>query len=55
LLTARADLEKTQKELEKKFSETSQFTNMKQMLTKKNEQLKELRTQLRKYEPDAET
>ena len=41
----------TQEELDKKFSETTQYNNLKKMLSKKNEQLKEMRTRLRKHEP----
>eukprot|EP00118_Oscarella_pearsei_P000861 m.5985 g.5985 ORF g.5985 m.5985 type:complete len:303 (+) comp14637_c0_seq2:355-1263(+) len=53
LLAVNAKLEETEKELQKKFAETAQFTNLKKMLTKKNEQLKDLRTRLKKHEPDA--
>ena len=35
-------------DLVKKFNETTQYKNMKQMLTSKNEQIKELRSRLRK-------
>ena len=41
----------TQEELDKKFSETTQYNNMKKMLQRKNEQLKEIRSKLRRYEP----
>ena len=37
-------------ELEKKFSQTGAYKNLKKMLTTKNDQIKELRQQLRKYE-----
>ena len=33
-------------ELDKKFSETAQFVNMKKMLTSKNDQIKKLRAKL---------
>ncbi|XP_065844651.1 leucine zipper transcription factor-like protein 1 isoform X1 [Oscarella lobularis] len=39
LLAIKAKLENAEKELEKKLGETAQFTNMKKMLAKKNEQL----------------
>nr|XP_014348819.1 PREDICTED: leucine zipper transcription factor-like protein 1 [Latimeria chalumnae] len=39
-------------ELEKKFQQTAAYRNMKEILTKKNEQLKELRKRLAKYEPE---
>ena len=35
-------------ELTKKFNETTQYTNMKQMLQNKNEQMKKLRQRLKK-------
>ena len=35
-------------DLAKKFNETTQYKNMKQMLTSKNEQIKDLRARLRK-------
>ncbi|KAL7645665.1 UNVERIFIED_CONTAM: hypothetical protein RMT77_004051 [Armadillidium vulgare] len=40
-----------EKELEKKFSQTGAFQNMKKMLGQKNSQLKQLRLRLEKYEP----
>ncbi|XP_072020524.1 leucine zipper transcription factor-like protein 1 [Amphiura filiformis] len=52
LLELKEQLEMTEKELEKKFSQTGAYKNMKTMLTKKNDQIKELRKTLRKYEPD---
>ena len=36
-------------DLAKKFNETTQYKNMKQMLTSKNDQIKELRGRLRKW------
>jgi len=51
LLALQAELERAQGELDKKFSETMQYNNMKKMITKKNDQMKELRGRLRKYEP----
>lgn len=52
MLKLQHDLEEAQKDLTKKFNETTQYKNMKQMLTTKNDQIKELRSRLRKYEPD---
>ena len=37
-------------ELEKKFSQTGAYKNLKKMLTTKNDQIKELRQKLQKYE-----
>ena len=37
-------------ELEKKFSQTGAYKNLKKMLTTKNDQIKELRQKLHKYE-----
>ena len=36
-------------DLAKKFNETTQYKNMKQMLTSKNDQIKDLRSRLRKW------
>lgn len=36
-------------ELEKKFQQTAAYRNMKEILTKKNEQIKELRKQLQRW------
>lgn len=52
ILKLQHDLEEAEKDLTKKFNETTQYKNMKQMLTSKNEQIKDLRARLRKYEPD---
>jgi leucine zipper transcription factor-like protein 1 len=38
------------KELEKKVSQTAPFQNLKAMVQKKNDQLKDLRKRLSKYE-----
>ncbi|KAL3257890.1 hypothetical protein MRX96_046441, partial [Rhipicephalus microplus] len=38
------------KELEKKFSQTAAYTNMKKMLCTKNDQIKELRTALATFQ-----
>ncbi|XP_019392725.1 PREDICTED: leucine zipper transcription factor-like protein 1 [Crocodylus porosus] len=59
LMTTKHDLLKVQdqlsiaeKELEKKFQQTAAYRNMKEILTKKNEQIKELRKRLSKYEAE---
>ncbi|XP_052252935.1 leucine zipper transcription factor-like protein 1 isoform X1 [Dreissena polymorpha] len=50
LLRVRDMLEMAEKELEKKVSQTQPFKNLKQMLMKKNDTMKELRKRLQKYE-----
>ncbi|XP_052803966.1 leucine zipper transcription factor-like protein 1 [Mya arenaria] len=50
LLRIREMLEMAEKELEKKVSLTAPFKNLKQMLMKKNETMKDLRKRLQKYE-----
>ncbi|KAI8778578.1 leucine zipper transcription factor-like protein 1 isoform X1 [Biomphalaria glabrata] len=50
LLRIREMLELAEKELEKKVSQTVPFKNLKHMLQKKNDQMKELRQRLMKYE-----
>ncbi|KAL8165504.1 UNVERIFIED_CONTAM: Leucine zipper transcription factor-like protein 1 [Gekko kuhli] len=52
LLKIQDQLAMAEKELEKKFQQTAAYRNMKEILTKKNEQIKELRKKLSKYEPD---
>lgn len=52
LLEVQEQLELKGKELEQKFSGTATYKNLKAMLVKKNEQLKELRSRLSKYESD---
>ncbi|XP_054848154.1 leucine zipper transcription factor-like protein 1 isoform X1 [Eublepharis macularius] len=52
LLKVQDQLAMAEKELEKKFQQTAAYRNMKEILTKKNEQIKELRKKLSKYEPD---
>nr|XP_009686118.1 PREDICTED: leucine zipper transcription factor-like protein 1 isoform X2 [Struthio camelus australis] len=59
LVTTKHDLLKVQdqlciaeKELEKKFQQTAAYRNMKEILTKKNELIKDLRKKLSKYEPE---
>uniref|UniRef100_A0A915HPU5 Leucine zipper transcription factor-like protein 1 n=1 Tax=Romanomermis culicivorax TaxID=13658 RepID=A0A915HPU5_ROMCU len=46
LLKIKAQLEMAEKELEKKFSQTQAYANMKRMLTQKNQQIKTLRHQI---------
>ncbi|XP_009874269.1 PREDICTED: leucine zipper transcription factor-like protein 1 [Apaloderma vittatum] len=52
LLKVQDQLSTAQKELEKKFQQTAAYRNMKEILTKKNEQIKDLRKKLSKYEPE---
>ncbi|XP_068008937.1 leucine zipper transcription factor-like protein 1 isoform X1 [Melanerpes formicivorus] len=52
LLKVQDQLSAAQKELEKKFQQTAAYRNMKEILSKKNEQIKELRKKLAKYEPE---
>ncbi|XP_015251286.1 PREDICTED: leucine zipper transcription factor-like protein 1 [Cyprinodon variegatus] len=52
LLRVQEQLSLAEKELEKKFQQTAAYRNMKEILTKKNEQIKEIRKRLQKYEPD---
>ncbi|XP_007899024.1 leucine zipper transcription factor-like protein 1 isoform X2 [Callorhinchus milii] len=52
LLKVQEQLEMAEKELEKKFQQTAGYRNMKEILTKKNDQIKELRKRLSKYEPE---
>ncbi|XP_041101157.1 leucine zipper transcription factor-like protein 1 isoform X2 [Polyodon spathula] len=51
-LKVQEQLTMAEKELEKKFQQTAAYRNMKEMLTKKNDQIKEIRKRLSKYEPD---
>jgi len=50
-LELQEQLRMTEKELERKFNQTNAYKNMKQMLDKKNEQIKDLRRRLNRYEP----
>ena len=43
-----------EKELEKKFSETGAYKNLKKMLNSKNSTIKDLRKKLNVYEPNNE-
>ena len=54
ILKLRAELEKVKNEMEKKLQDTSQFQNLKKMLGTKNEQLRDLRTRISKYEQPPE-
>ena len=45
---------KIDQELEKKFSQTGAYKNLKKMLASKNDTIKELRRKLNKYEPNDE-
>jgi len=54
LLRVKEMLEMAEKELEKKVSGTAPFKNLKVMLQKKNDQLKDFRKRLSKYEPVAD-
>ncbi|WAR05214.1 LZTL1-like protein [Mya arenaria] len=54
LLRIREMLEMAEKELEKKVSLTAPFKNLKQMLMKKNETMKDLRKRLQKFENGGE-
>ncbi|XP_045852152.1 leucine zipper transcription factor-like protein 1 [Meles meles] len=52
LLRVQEQLSMAEKELEKKFQQTAAYQNMKEILTKKNDQIKDLRRRLAKYEPE---
>ncbi|XP_036726070.1 leucine zipper transcription factor-like protein 1 [Balaenoptera musculus] len=52
LLRVQEQLSMAEKELEKKFQQTAAYRNMKEILTKKNDQIKDLRKRLAKYEPE---
>lgn len=52
LLRVQEQLALAEEELEKKFQQTAAYRNMKEILTKKNEQIKEIRKRLQKYESD---
>lgn len=52
LLRVQQQLSMVEKELEKKFQQTAAYRNMKEILTKKNDQIRELRKRLAKYEPE---
>ncbi|CAJ1082597.1 leucine zipper transcription factor-like protein 1 [Xyrichtys novacula] len=52
LLRVQEQLALAEKELEKKFQQTAAYRNMKEILTKKNEQIKDIRKRLQRYEPN---
>ncbi|XP_063306683.1 leucine zipper transcription factor-like protein 1 isoform X1 [Pelobates fuscus] len=52
LLKVQEQLSLTEKELEMKFQQTGAYRNMKDILTKKNEQIRDLRKKLLRYEPE---
>ncbi|CAL8398890.1 leucine zipper transcription factor-like protein 1 isoform X2 [Gadus morhua] len=52
LLRVQEQLAMAEKELDKKFQQTAAYRNMKEILTKKNEQIKEIRKRLQRYESD---
>lgn len=52
LLRVREQLALAEKELDKKFQETAAYRNMKEILSKKNDQIKDLRRRLQTYESD---
>ncbi|KAJ7322582.1 hypothetical protein JRQ81_018869 [Phrynocephalus forsythii] len=52
LLKVQDQLAMAEKELDKKFQQTAAYRNLKEILSKKNEQIKELRKKLSQYEPD---
>ncbi|XP_031418926.1 leucine zipper transcription factor-like protein 1 [Clupea harengus] len=52
LLRVQEQLALAEKELEKKFQQTAAYRNMKEILAKKNEQIKEIRKKLQKYESE---
>ncbi|XP_038596391.1 leucine zipper transcription factor-like protein 1 [Tachyglossus aculeatus] len=52
LLKVQEQLHLTEKELEKKFQQTAAYRNMKEILTRKNDQIKDLRKRLAKYETE---
>lgn len=52
LLRVQEQLSLAEKELEKKFQQTAAYRNMKEILSKKNDQIKDLRKRLQRYESD---
>ena len=51
-LEVQHQLNMAEKELEKKFSQTGAYKNLKKMLASKNDTIKEMRKKLNTYEPD---
>ena len=54
LLEVQHQMNLAEKELERKFSQTGAYKNLKKMLTAKNEQIKELRSKLREQDEDSD-
>ncbi|KAG5268638.1 hypothetical protein AALO_G00214770 [Alosa alosa] len=52
LLRVQDQLALAEKDLDRKFQETAAYRNMKEILSKKNDQIKDLRRRLQKYESD---
>ncbi|KAM8823523.1 leucine zipper transcription factor-like protein 1 isoform 2-T2 [Spinachia spinachia] len=52
LLRVQEQLSLAEKELDKKFQQTAAYRNMKEILIKKNEQIKDIRKRLQRYEPN---
>ncbi|XP_062235962.1 leucine zipper transcription factor-like protein 1 isoform X2 [Platichthys flesus] len=52
LLRVQEQLTLAEKELDRKFQQTAAYRNMKEILTKKNEQIKDIRKRLQRYEPN---
>lgn len=52
LFRVQKQLSMAEKELEKKFQQTAAYQNMKGILTRKNDQIKDLRRRLAKYKPE---
>jgi len=48
----KAEVSAMKEELKKKVNQLTQVTNMKKMITEKNDQMKKLRERLSKYEKD---
>ncbi|XP_014275379.1 leucine zipper transcription factor-like protein 1 [Halyomorpha halys] len=55
MVAVQSQLSLAEQELERKFNQTAAYTNMKMMINKKNEQVKELRTQLLKYQQEGDS
>ena len=51
-LEVQHQLNMAEKELEKKFSQTGAYKNLKKMLASKNDTIKEMRRKLNAYEPE---
>jgi leucine zipper transcription factor-like protein 1 len=51
-INLRSEVQAMKDELKKKVNQLTQVTNMKKMITEKNDQMKKLRERLSKYEKD---